>query len=34
MWTKENRRIHERSELRHPRDLLDEEWALVESLIR
>lgn len=33
MWTKENRRIYERSGLRYPSDLTDEEWALVEPLI-
>lgn len=33
MWTKENRRVYERSGLRYPSDLTDEEWALVEPLI-
>lgn len=33
MWTKENRRVYERTGLRYPSDLTDEEWALVEPLI-
>lgn len=33
MWTKENRGRYDRSRLRYPSDLTDEEWALVESLI-
>jgi transposase len=33
MWTKENRGRYERSRLRYPSDLTDEEWALVEPLI-
>ena len=33
MWTKENRRVYERSGLRYPSDLIDEEWGLVEPLI-
>ena len=33
MWTKDNRRLYDRSELRYPSDLTDEEWALVAPLI-
>ena len=33
MWTSENRGRYDRSRLRHPSDLTDEEWALVEPLI-
>src|ERR1700704_6503513 len=33
MWTKENRGHYDRSRLRYPSDLTDEEWALVEPLI-
>ena len=33
MWTSENRGRYERSRLRYPSDLTDEEWALVEPLI-
>ncbi len=33
MWTSENRERYERSRLRYPSDLTDEEWALVEPLI-
>ena len=29
MWTKENRGSYDRSRLRYPSDLTDEEWALV-----
>ena len=29
MWTKENRSRYDRSRLRYPSDLTDEEWALV-----
>lgn len=29
MWTAENRRRYDRSRLRYPSDLTDEEWALV-----
>lgn len=29
MWTQENRARYDRSELRYPSDLTDEEWALV-----
>ena len=30
MWTNENRARYDRSKLRYPSDLTDEEWALVE----
>lgn len=33
MWTAENRKRYDRSHLRYPSDLTDEEWALVEPLI-
>ena len=33
MWTKENRGHYDRSRLRYPSDLTDEEWALVVPLI-
>ena len=33
MWTNENRSLYERSQLRYPSDLTDEEWALIEPLI-
>jgi transposase len=33
MWTKENRGRYDRSRLRYPSDLRDEEWALVKPLI-
>ena len=33
MWTKENRARYDRSKLRYPTDLTDEEWSLVEPLI-
>src|SRR5947209_9850422 len=33
MWTKKNRGRYDRSRLRYPSDLTDEEWALVEPLI-
>ena len=33
MWTNENRGRYDRSRLRDPSDLTDEEWALVEPLI-
>ena len=29
MWTKESRGRYDRSKLRYPSDLTDEEWALV-----
>jgi transposase len=33
MWTNENRNLYDRSKLRYPSDLTDEEWALIEPLI-
>ena len=33
MWTSENRGRYDRSKLRYPTDLTDEEWALVAPLI-
>jgi transposase len=33
VWTEENRGRDERSKLRYPSDLTDEEWALTEPLI-
>ena len=33
MWTKENRARYDRSKLRYPSDLTDEEWAQVAPLI-
>ena len=30
MWTKENRGRYDRSELRYPSDLSDDEWRLIE----
>jgi len=33
MWTTENRSRYDRSKLRYPSDLTDEEWALVMPLI-
>ena len=33
MWTIENRSLYDRSQLRYPSDLTDEEWALVEPMI-
>ena len=33
MWTVENRASYDRSKLRYPSDLTDDEWALVELLI-
>lgn len=33
MWTTENPRRYDRSKLRYPGDLTDEEWALVEPQI-
>ena len=33
MWTTENRGRYDRSSLRYPSDLTDEEWALIEPLI-
>ena len=33
MWTAKNRRRYDRSKLRYPSDLTDDEWARVEPLI-
>ena len=33
MWTTENRGRYDRSKLRYPSDLTDDEWCLVEPLI-
>ena len=33
MWTNENRSLYDRSKLRYPSDLTDEEWTLIEPLI-
>jgi transposase len=33
MWTPENRPRHDRSKLRYPSDLTDEEWAIIAALI-
>ena len=33
MWTNENRARYDRSSLRYPSDLTDEEWALIAPLI-
>ena len=33
MWTQENRGRYDRSKLRYPSDLTDDEWALVKPLI-
>jgi transposase len=33
MWTVENRKRYDRSKLRYPSDLTDEEWALVDPQI-
>ncbi len=33
MWTQENRARYDRSKLRYPSDLTDEEWALVAPVI-
>jgi transposase len=33
MWTAKNRARYDRSRLRYPSDLTDEEWALIERLI-
>jgi transposase len=33
MWTAQNRARYDRSKLRYPSDLTDEEWELVEPLI-
>jgi transposase len=33
MWTTENRGLYDRSKLRYPSDLTDDEWALIKPLI-
>ena len=33
MWTSKNRARYDRSKLRYPSDLTDDEWRLVEPLI-
>jgi hypothetical protein len=33
MWTPENRPKYDRSKLRYPSDLTDEEWAIIAPLI-
>lgn len=33
MWTNENRARYDRSKLRYPSDLTDDEWAIISSLI-
>ena len=33
MWTQENRALHDRSKLRYPSDLTNEEWSLVRPVI-
>ena len=33
MWTPENRKLYDRSDLRYPSDLTDEEWKLIKPLI-
>ena len=33
MWTNEERSLYDRSTLRYPSDLTDEEWALIAPLI-
>ena len=33
MWTVEQRQTHDRARLRHPSELTDGEWALVEPFI-
>src|SRR3977135_4485634 len=34
MWTSKNRARYDRSKLRYPSDLTDDEWGLVEALIQ
>ena len=29
MWTTENRALYDRSKLRYPSDLTDEEWSII-----
>ncbi len=33
MWTAENRKRYDRSQLRYPSDLTDDEWSLIEPQI-
>ena len=33
MWTNDNRTLYDRSKLRYPSDLTDEEWSFVEPVI-
>jgi transposase len=33
MWTTQNRGRYDRSKLRYPSDLTDDEWSLIEPLI-
>ncbi len=33
MWTNENRRLYDRSKLRYPSDVTDDEWALIAPVI-
>ena len=33
MWTSKNRGRYDRSALRYPSDLTDDEWALIEPLL-
>jgi transposase len=33
MWTNENRTLYDRSKLRYPSDLTDEEWAFIDPMI-
>jgi len=33
MWTNDNRGRYDRSKLRYPSDLTDEEWAIIEGEI-
>ncbi len=33
MWTNENRGLYDRSKLRYPSDLTDDEWALISPMI-
>ncbi len=33
MWTRENRGLYERKDVRYPSDLRDEEWTFIEPLI-
>ena len=33
MWTPENRKLYDRSDLRYPSDVTDEEWELIKPQI-